>query len=160
MRAGIVGLGHVGSAMQGIFPQAYIYDEPKGLGNKDKLNRCDVAFICVPTPQAEDGSCDTSIVEDIISWLECKTICIRSTVPVGFTDHMAGKYNKNICFQPEYYGETVKHPLADLSYREWITIGGPNDVADKVVQVYQTVYTSNIIVNIVDVPLSSFVLVS
>ena len=54
MRIGIVGLGHVGSAMQKVFPKAYIYDKPKNFGTKEGINECDIAFICVPTPQADD----------------------------------------------------------------------------------------------------------
>jgi UDPglucose 6-dehydrogenase len=149
MQIGIVGLGHVGTAMQEIFPEAYIYDEPKKFGTKGGLNLCDVAFICVPTPQAKDGSCDTSIIEEVISWAECDILCIRSTIPVGFTDEMCKKYNKKICFQPEYYGETVNHPLADLKYRNWITLGGEPEVANRIVQAYQTVYTSDVYINIV-----------
>ena len=149
MKVGIVGSGHVGTAMQGIFPDALIYDEPKGIGSKENINDCDVAFVCVPTPQAPDGSCDTSIVEDVLSWLESPAICIRSTIPVGFTDEMCKKYNKKICFQPEYYGETVNHPLADLKYRNWITLGGEPEVANKVIEAYQTVYTADVYINIV-----------
>ena len=150
MEIGIVGLGHVGTAMQEIFPEAYIYDEPKKFGTRGGLNLCDVAFICVPTPQAKDGSCDTSIVEEVISWAECDILCIRSTIPVGFTDEMCKKYNKKVCFQPEYYGETKNHPLASLASRSWITLGGEDAVVNKVVEVYQTVYTADALINIVD----------
>lgn len=149
MTIGIVGIGHVGMAMHEIFSEALIYDEPKGVGTKENVNACDVAFVCVPTPQKEDGSCDTSIVEDVLSWLTTDVICIRSTVPVGFTDKMVEKYHKKICFQPEYYGETTNHPFAHLQYRNWITLGGDSDVVSKVVQAYQMVYTSDVMINIV-----------
>ena len=82
----IVGYGHVGKIMHQLFPHAYIYDEPLGIGEREKVNNCEFAFVCVPTPKAEDGSCDTSIVDDVLSWLSPKKcIILRSTVPVGYT---------------------------------------------------------------------------
>src|SRR6266540_6971097 len=82
MRVGIVGLGAVGAGIAKMFRGASVYDEPKSLGSRAEVNGCDIAFVCVPTPAAADGSCDTSIVEDVVSWLEADVICIRSTVSV------------------------------------------------------------------------------
>ena len=50
MKAAIVGLGYVGTAMNKLFTQAVVYDEPKGIGSREEVNECDIAFICVPTP--------------------------------------------------------------------------------------------------------------
>ncbi len=136
MKIAIIGYGHVGRAMFNLFKDAYIYDEPQNIGTREEVNKCDVAFICVPTPKAEDGSCDTSIVEDVLSWVNCPNIVLRSTVYVGFTDKMVDKYHKNIIFQPEYYGETPNHPFADLSKRTWLTFGGDNSTIDNVVKTY------------------------
>jgi len=147
---GIVGAGHVGTAMKKLFADAYVFDEPKAIGERNGINNCDVTFVCVPTPMACDGSCDTTIVESVIEWIDSKFIVIRSTVPVGFTDKMKEKYGKRILFQPEYYGETVGHPFADLKKQGWITIGGDILDAEEVVSVYQQVLTSETFVNIVD----------
>ena len=145
---GIVGYGHVGNCMKQLFPDAVIYDEPKGIGTRREINECDFAFVCVPTPMAEDGHCDTSIVESVLEWLapmEC--IIIRSTVPVGFTDEMILMHRKRIVFQPEYYGETTAHPFADPHNRSWITLGGVPFLTARVAQLYQTVFTSELIIN-------------
>ena len=150
MRIGIVGFGHVGTAMNKLFPDAVIYDEPKRIGTRRAINLCEVVFVCVPTPANEDGSCDTSIVEDVISWLECDVICLRSTVPVGFTDRMIEEQRKHVCFQPEYYGETVAHPFANIREQGWITIGGYQRYVKKVVNAYKQIYTSDLRINIVD----------
>lgn len=151
MRVGIVGFGHVGQAMQKLFPDAIIYDEPKNIGNRGQINDCDVAFICVPTPMGENGICDTSIVEAVLSWIETANIVIRSTVPVGFTQTWQSKKNCcNILFQPEYYGETGNHPFSELKSRAWITLGGDKGRFDKTIQAYQTVYTSDVYINLVD----------
>lgn len=58
------------------------------LDNIIELNQCDLIFVCVGTPSAEDGSLDTTYVRDCISML-CNVldqdvlIVIKSTVPVG-----------------------------------------------------------------------------
>lgn len=149
-KIGIIGFGHVGTAMKQIFADAYVYDEPKFIGDREELNKCDVAFVCVPTPMAENGSCDTSIVEYVLEWVSTPYIVIRSTVPVGFTESMKNKYGKKIFFQPEYYGETVAHPFADIKNQTWITIGGDKKDAEIIVSVYQKVFTSNVYINLVD----------
>jgi UDPglucose 6-dehydrogenase len=126
------------------FPHAVVYDEPLGIGSRDELTGCDAAFVCVPTPAAEDGSCDTRIVEEVLQWLEAAVIIIRSTVPVGFTDSQVQKSGKRIVFQPEYYGESTAHPFADLSARSWMTFGGsPADVR-LAVKVYQSVCNAEV----------------
>ena len=150
MKIGIVGFGHVGGAMKKLFADAVVYDEPKGLGSREEINGCNVTFICVPTPMDADGSCKTSIVEYVIQWIRSDVIVIRSTVPVGFTDEMARKYRKNICFQPEYYGETVAHPFSNIRNQYWITIGGDEYPVRIAASAYKTVFTSELIINLVD----------
>lgn len=150
MKIGIVGYGHVGKAMGELFQDATVYDEPLKIGTKEELNTCDIAFVCVPTPSNEDGSCDTRIVEEVISWLTVKTIVLRSTVYVGFTREMSEKYGKSIVFQPEYYGETTAHPFANLSGRQWLSFGGEADAVDRAICAYKQVYTSNVQIYITD----------
>ena len=66
MKVGIIGVGHVGTAMNNLFKDAVLYDKFKNIGNMEEINKCDAAFICVPTPMDKDGSCDTSAVEEVI----------------------------------------------------------------------------------------------
>lgn len=147
---GIVGIGHVGTIMKELFPHAAVYDEIKGIGTREDINRCRIAFICVPTPQNENGSCDTSIVEYVLNWIKSEVIVIRSTVPVGFTDRWIEKTGKRIVFQPEYYGETQAHPYADPHNRSWITLGGTEQDTEVAAQLYQTVFNADLIINQVD----------
>lgn len=144
MKIGIVGYGHVGEAMHGLFKDAIIYDKFKNLGTREEINDCDTVFVCVPTPQAKDGHCDTSIVEEVLEWVDVPLIILRSTVYVGFTDKMMKKYKKEIVFQPEYYGETVAHPFADLNDRSWLSFGGTTKGIDLAIRTYQTVVNSNV----------------
>lgn len=144
MKIAIIGYGHVGKAMSKRFPDAYIYDKYLKMGNLKELNQKDVAFVCVPTPQSKSGACDTSIVEDIIKNINVNLFVLRSTVYIGFTDKMTKKYNKKIVFQPEYYGETIDHPLSNLTQRKWLAFGGKQDNIDMAIEVYKTIINSNI----------------
>ena len=144
MKIGIVGYGHVGQAMHGLFKNATLYDKYKNIGTQESINECDVVFVCVPTPQSSNGMCDTSAVEEVITWLTVPLIVLRSTVSVGLTDYMMNKYHKEIVFQPEYYGETVAHPFADLSDRNWLSFGGTRKGIDLAIRAYKTVINSNV----------------
>lgn len=127
---GIVGYGAVGKAVHEIFPGARIFDGPLGIGNLEDLAEADVVFVCVPTPPNEDGSCDTSIVEDVVAQLTAEIIVIRSTVVPGTTSRLRDKYGKRIVFQPEYIGEAPSHPFASEKAVTWVILGGaPGDTA-------------------------------
>lgn len=71
------------------------------------INQCDLAVICVPTPRTDDGRCDTSYVEQVMSWLEAPHILLKSTVDVGTTDKLCLQYGKQVVFSPEYCGEST-----------------------------------------------------
>ena len=150
MKIGIVGLGHVGTAMKELFKDAVVYDKYKNIGSMQEINTCDAAFVCVPTPQSDDGSCDTSTVDEVLSELRTGVIILRSTVPVGYTERVSAGHPSDIVFQPEYYGETVDHPFADLRARHWLTFGGEQQGISKAIRVYQTVYNSDVQICCVD----------
>ena len=141
---GIVGCGHVGGAMRELFSDAIVYDKYLGIGSEEEINKCDVAFVCVPTPMGADGRCDESCVDEVLSWVNTDVIVIRSTVPIGYTKEKAEQLNKRIVFQPEYYGETHNHPLADLKKRTWIVLGGEIEDTSMVAKEYKKVYTAEI----------------
>lgn len=149
-KIGIVGLGHVGSIMKELFVEAVVYDEIKKIGSRDEINKCKIVFICVPTPKAKDGHCDTAVVEYVLNWLDSEVIVLRSTVPVGFTDKYRKRTGKRIVFQPEYYGETYAHPFANPRNRTWITLGGIDEDTEEVAELYERVFTSEIVINQVD----------
>ena len=71
--------------MKELFKDAVVYDKYKNIGSMQEINTCDAAFVCVPTPQSDDGSCDTSTVDEVLSELRTDVIILRSTVPVGYT---------------------------------------------------------------------------
>lgn len=133
----IYGYGWVGKAMHSIFPDALIHDPEQGFVSFEKA---DVAFICVPTPNNPDGSLDTSIVEQVARDAKEDLIVIRSTVMPGTCDRIG----KNVCFQPEYLGESVAHPLIEEGGRNFLIIGGYPINRTKLIELYQGVYNANI----------------
>ena len=150
----IIGCGTEGKVMRQLFTDAAPYDKYagpyQGEAYREAANRCGTAFVCVPTPMNPDGSCDVTEVDDVISWLECPLIVLRSTVPVGYTDRKMSETGKHIVFQPEYYGTTVNHPFADLRARKWLTFGGKPEDVRAAIAVYQTVMNSDIRIYMAD----------
>ena len=68
----IIGHGYVGKAVDHAFNTSqvnkFIVDPiyNSHIGNLKGKKRIDVAFVCVPTPMALDGSIDSSIVEQVV----------------------------------------------------------------------------------------------
>jgi len=144
-RVGIVGGGVVGTAMVNLCgPETVVYDpyKPELARNKGAINACDVVFICVPTPMADDGSCDTHIVEEAVAWVKAPLIIIRSTVAPGTTQRLCKEYGKHIVFQPEYLGETTAHLFGNLAEREFVVLGGSPEAVSLAADFYKHYYNS------------------
>ncbi len=136
----IYGYGWVGKAMASLFPKAYIYDPAQHLTATEKA---DVAFVCVPTPLNNKNNLDTSIVEKVVKNSKEDLIIIRSTVSPGTCEKLE-KLGKNICYMPEYIGETVAHPLLDETARQFLIIGGRAKNRRRAIELFQTAYNANI----------------
>jgi UDPglucose 6-dehydrogenase len=140
----IVGYGAVGKGIAQLFPGAVAFDPPLGLGTREDVNRCRFAFVSVPTPMSPDGSADTAIVEEVVSWIESDVIILRSTVPVGTTDRLREATGKSIVFQPEYGpAETPDHPFNNLRNVRWAILGGARQDTVKVADLYKTTFSAD-----------------
>ena len=142
MRTLIIGHGIVGKNMQKIFPDSDIYDlaSPESIEKGQSIEReYDLAFVCVPTPSLEDGSCDTSIVETAIRLRtsNVKAFCIKSTIPPGTTTQIKNNIFPHVVFSPEYFGATQHANSHDYDF---VIIGGGGYAADIVAQAYASVY--------------------
>lgn len=126
MRIGIVGVGVVGGAvkdgLERLGHEVFVHDKKLDTSIVDVL-KTDVCFICVPTPEKEDGSCDTRIVEGIVLLLSSHhyrgVVAIKSTVTPGTTERITKRVIQasfdeqndgefiplNICFVPEFLRE-------------------------------------------------------
>lgn len=144
MTTAIIGYGWVGKAMHTLFPGAYIYDQTDFENSRRTVNTQDVAFVGVPTPNIGEGKLDTSIVEEVVAWCECKLIVLRSTVNPGTCDYLSKKYNKRIVMQPEYLGETVNHPMTDQHERPFLIIGGEPADRRMLIDLYTQCYNANV----------------
>lgn len=112
MKIGIVGLGIIGSACKFGFEKlghkVLVHDIIMETKLNDLIN-CEIIYVCVPTPSNEDGSCDTSIVEQVV--LDLKelnyqgVIAIKSTVKPTTTQKLIEQTNLKICFVPEFLRE-------------------------------------------------------
>jgi len=113
MKIGIMGVGAVGSANKQGFEhlghEVLVHDIKLDTTIRDVLST-EINFLCVPTPSAADGQCDTNILESVIQELDDNSykgiIAIRSTAVPGFTQSMIEKHkNLAICFVPEFLRE-------------------------------------------------------
>jgi len=115
MRIGVIGHhGVVGSAIRHGFERLghhVVGVDPKAPSTSlADVRGTDITFICVPTPQRSDGSCDTSIVEETVHQLaEYRyggIVAIKSTITPGTSAALAAAYGHlNITFVPEFLRE-------------------------------------------------------
>lgn len=141
----IVGYGKVGQSYHNVFPEAIIYDPYHEAGKnttKEQVNECDVAVVAVFTPHKDDGTLDVSIVEEVIGWIECPLIIIKSALHPGTTDKLVEKFKKRIAISVEYVGEGNypvhfwKYPdQNDPRLHQMLVVGGEPDVAEEAAQV-------------------------
>ena len=151
MKVGIIGQGFVGTAVKEGLKQFYQIDtfdldESKRDVDyiEDIIDRNNIIFVCLPTPMKKDGSCDTSIVEGVVSELDnlaltrqCsdRVVVIKSTIPPGTTERL-NKECKHIqvIFNPEFLTEA--NFIDDFKNQDRIIIGGPRPASTKVRQLF------------------------
>jgi UDPglucose 6-dehydrogenase len=112
----------------------------------------DIVFLCVPTPQSEDGSADLSYIEtaatQIAPFLKPGAVVVnKSTVPVGSTLAVEAVLQRDDVFvvsNPEFLREGTA--VGDFLQPDRVVIGSANRAAaEKVAQLYDTIDTPIII---------------
>ena len=102
----IAGYGFVGKAHELLFRncrrEIIIYDPPKGM--EADLQNTSAVVVCVPTPKAEDGTCDMSAVYDVVGKIkETTPILIKSTISLQGWQELKTRFPEHrLCFSPEF----------------------------------------------------------
>ena len=113
------------------------------LGAANAARDCEFAYLCVPTPQGEDGSADLSYIEaaarEIAPVLPRESVVVnKSTVPVGSTrvvERALGRDDVSVVSNPEFLREGSA--VHDFMNPDRIVIGADDQsAAIKVASLY------------------------
>ena len=131
MKLGIIGKGFVGSAVSNGFDKdcEQVIVDPKYTDNTivDVLDS-KLVFVCVPTPVAEDGSCDTSIVKDVLIELSMRdykgVVVVKSTIIPDYLHEFKKEFDLKIVYNPEFLteanaNEDFKNPPFQVFGGKW-----------------------------------------
>jgi len=122
------------------------------LGSEAAAKSSDLVFLCVPTPQGEDGSADLSYIEaaarEIAPHLPFEAIVVnKSTVPVGSTkvvERTLGRPDVKVVSNPEFLREGSA--VQDFLKPDRVVIGADDRTAAmKVASLYEGLTTRVII---------------
>ena len=151
MKIGIIGQGFVGNAVYQKFKNyfdilTYDIDETKCNSDFHYIKKgCDIIFLCLPTPMYEDGTCNTSIVEIMLSQIngygpnKSYDIVIKSTIPPGTTEEWNERFEKlNIVFNPEFLTEA--NAVSDYENQNRIILGGPRPATTRLKRIFTKVF--------------------
>lgn len=144
MKVAIIGsTGFVGGAtayslnQHGIETVGYHVDDATS-ATKEEVNECDISIVCVPTPMGFDGTCDLSILDEVMGWLDTELVVIKSTVPIGTTSAIA-KTGKKVVHIPEFLREATA--LGDAMNPDFVLVGSPDrTIYDSLISLLGEVY--------------------
>ena len=110
---------------------------------KDGVSNAAVVFLCLPTPQGDDGSADMSYIEKasrtIGPFLKADTVVVnKSTVPVGSASLVLswlGRSDVHVVSNPEFLRQGTA--LQDFLHPARVVVGGSDSQAvEKVADLY------------------------
>ena len=133
MKIGIIGLGYVGGAIKAAMQlnapdvELVLIDKyrPEVLGTYADLEDTDGVFICVPTPQDQDGSCDVGPLHSVLQNLKAikykKVIISKCTALPDIYKQLQIEF-PNLVHVPEFL--TAANAIHDYVYGKFCIIGG------------------------------------
>ena len=151
-KAGKVASGGVNGFKRVNFPETIYPDSiPEFVKQCEKDSAFSgIYFVCVPTPMYEDGSPDTTIVEEVLNLISAtdngedsprRIAVVKSTVPPGSTEIWNKKFNYRglyVVFNPEFLTEA--NAVNDMREQNRIVLGGPRPHINTVRNVFQRAF--------------------
>jgi UDPglucose 6-dehydrogenase len=145
MKIGLLGRGTVGKAvyegLEYLGHEMSFFDPAYEESRIDDVLGTDCVFICVPTNQADNGDCDTSIVDCVVAELAGAgykgLVSIKSTVIPGTTDRLQKQYaGLRMSMVPEFL--RAKSALADFVYNHDLLVVGTytREDADLLIEIH------------------------
>ena len=116
----------------------------------NKIKNCNVIFLCVGTPQDENGHADlkyiysaTESIKQHIDKEDYKIIVLKSTVPIGtnrkIKEHLKG-YNVDVVSNPEFLREGIA--VSDFFNPERIVLGFEDINNEKPINILKEIYSN------------------
>jgi len=122
------------------------------VGATEVAQRCDIVFLCVPTPQDDDGSADLTYIKAASAEIgpvlrEGAIVVNKSTVPVGTTivvDDVIQRADITVVSHPEFLREGTA--VNDFLHPDRVVVGADDrSAAEKVASLYSSIDTQVII---------------
>jgi nucleotide sugar dehydrogenase len=127
-KIGIIGLGFVGEAIKANYDSFSLImidnDISKGYTDTyEDIKKAEGIFICVPSPRSQDGTCNTTILESVLSNLkDYKGVIIsKVTAPPDRYSELQNLY-PNLVYIPEFL--TAANSITDYAKENFAIIGG------------------------------------
>lgn len=127
-KIGFIGLGFVGEAIRehytGFERICIDTDVSKGyVGTYKEIMDAEGIFVCVPSPQNPDGSCDVSILEKVLDNLKnYQGVIISKVTATPDVYERLGRQYPNLVHIPEFL--TAANAVRDYENENWAIIGG------------------------------------
>jgi len=145
-RMAIVGHGFVGQAVEYAFTHPMVdfkLIDPKYNTSIDELSNYDphCVFICAPTPSHDNGSVDSTIVEDATLKALVHTnaiVVIKSTVTPDVIERLYNSMDRRqvdrFAYNPEFL--TEKNAKADFVTAKFHVMGGSPQATQELIEIY------------------------
>lgn len=116
INVGVIGAGFIGGAIIRAFSghqTIHVYDLGKKIGSLNEVvQNSKVIFVCLPTPQNKDGSCNTDIVQGVLADIDHllqandwghPEVVVKSTCEPTFFRRAAEQYRSfTLLYSPEF----------------------------------------------------------
>lgn len=141
---GVIGLGSVGKSVQHAFSfyyQTQGYDV-KGEYSWTSILNTNIVFICVPTPENQQGRLDCSIVTSVLERLTdhgyTGIVVIKSTIGIGFMSESQKQYPElRLVYMPEFLRE--KSNFTWFVNPDRIVVSGPPEYVEETLSYFEWV---------------------